>query len=55
MIVQPAALYILLFFTHVFEGFTYQWFYCTEVFNLVATKVEMCEVGAFRCQNFQPS
>lgn len=36
------------------RGKTHQWFYCTEVFNLVATKVEMCEVGAFLCQNFQP-
>lgn len=49
---QPAERYIV-FFTHLCEGLTYQRFYCTEVFYLVSTKVEMCEVWAFICQNFQ--
>lgn len=43
------------FLTHILGDLTYQWLYCTEIFNLVATKVEMCEVGAFLRQNFQPS
>lgn len=47
--------FLFILFTQVSEEHTHQWFYCTEVFYLVATKVEMCEVGAFLCQNFQPS
>lgn len=52
---QPAVLcFVQSFWPTCTRGKTYQWFYCTEVFNLVATKVEMCEVGAFLCQDFQP-
>lgn len=36
-------------------GLTHQWLYCAEVFDLVAAEVEMCEIGALICQNFQPS